>query len=94
MDFSTGRRAVAVLNIAGMDDEAEEHADGIDEDMALAAHDLLSGVIAANPACFRCFHRLAIDHARTRLGLAPLEFARLHGQMEADRLHSLLSRHC
>ena len=34
--FQHGRSAVAVLNIAGMDDEAEEHAGGIDDNMALA----------------------------------------------------------
>lgn len=35
--FQHGRRAVAILNVAGMNDEAEEHAGGIDDDMALAA---------------------------------------------------------
>ncbi len=48
--FQHGRRAVAVLGIGCMDDETEEHAGGIDDSMALATFDLLSSVIAANPA--------------------------------------------
>lgn len=84
--FQHGRSAVAVLNIGGRDDEAEEHAGGIDDDMGFAAHGLLSGVIAANAACLSGLHRLAVDDARARLGLAPLAFAHSHGQMEPDRL--------
>ncbi len=36
--------------------------------------------------CSRGFHRLAVDHACTRLSFAPLALARLHGQVEPDRL--------
>jgi hypothetical protein len=41
-----GGGPIAVLNIGGMDDDAQEEAEGIDEDMALAALDLLARVEA------------------------------------------------
>lgn len=39
-------RAVAVLNVGGMDDEPDQQAERVDDDMALAAHDLLAGIKA------------------------------------------------
>ena len=41
--------AVGVLNISGVDDDAEQEARGIDTDMAFAALDLLGGIVAARP---------------------------------------------
>ena len=39
--------AVGVLDIGGMDEDTEQEAGGIDPDMALAALDLLGGIVAA-----------------------------------------------
>ncbi len=64
------RRSVAVLNIGCMNDRPEEQAGGIANGRAFAALDLLAGIIAANPAGLRSFHRLTVDLARARLGLA------------------------
>jgi hypothetical protein len=41
--------AVGVLDIGGMDENTEQKAGGIDPDMALAALDLLGGIVAARP---------------------------------------------
>ena len=41
--------AVGVLDIGGMDKDTEQEAGGIDPDMALAALDLLGGIITARP---------------------------------------------
>jgi hypothetical protein len=41
--------AVGVLDIGGMDKDTEQEARGIDPDMALAALDLLGGIVAARP---------------------------------------------
>src|SRR3546814_3374354 len=59
------RRAVAVLNVGGMDHRMYQIALGVGEDVALAALDLLARVIAARAATFSRFHALAIDHAGT-----------------------------
>ena len=45
-----------------MDHGHEQEAEGVDQDVALAAHHLLGGVIAPLPAAFRGLHRLAVDH--------------------------------
>ena len=79
-------RAVAVLNPGGMDDRRDQQPHGIGEDMSLAALDLLAGVVAARPAGFRRFHRLAVDHARRRARLAPGRLARRHQQVLVDPL--------
>jgi hypothetical protein len=41
--------AVSILNISGVDDDTEQETRGIDPDMALAAFDLLGGIVAARP---------------------------------------------
>lgn len=46
---------VAVLNIGRMDQDEDQKAAGVGEDMALSAFDLLTCVIAANSATFRRF---------------------------------------
>jgi len=38
--------AIAILNVGGMHDDAQEQAERVDEDMPLAAGDLLARVIA------------------------------------------------
>ena len=69
------RRAVAVLNVGGVDHGEQQQAKGVGDDVALAAPDLFPGVIARNTATFRGFHALAVDHTRCRAGLAALQFA-------------------
>jgi len=81
-----GGRAIAILDIGGVDGQPDQQPDGVDDDMALAPLDLLAGIIAANPARLRRFHGLAVDHAGARAGLTTLQFARRHGEMKADRL--------
>ena len=39
-------RAVAILNVGGVDDDAQQKAERVDEDMALAAGDFLARIIA------------------------------------------------
>ena len=56
--------------------------------MALAAQHFLPGVIASNAAAFRGFHRLAVDDARRRAGLAAFQLADLHHLMKADRVQA------
>src|SRR3546814_3594140 len=68
------RRAVAVLNVGGMDHRMYQIALGVGEDVALAALDLLARVIAARAATFSRFHALAIDHAGTGRSFATSRF--------------------
>ena len=53
--FQHCRSAVAVLNVGCVHHQSEEHSGGVDGGVMLATVDLLSGVIAANPACLRGF---------------------------------------
>jgi len=39
--------AIGVLNISGVNNDTEQKAGGVDPDMALAALDLLGGIVAA-----------------------------------------------
>ncbi len=56
-------RAVAVLDIGAMDDQCDQKAQGVGDDMALAALDLLAGVKATDSAAFGGLDRLAVDRA-------------------------------
>jgi hypothetical protein len=58
---------------------------GVDRDMALAADDLLAGVIAARLA-MRRFDRLAVDHRSRRACFATLPFPIEHEFDVMDRL--------
>ena len=40
------RRAVAVLHVGGVDDDVDQEAERVDEDVALAARDLLARIVA------------------------------------------------
>lgn len=57
--FQDGRRAVAVLDVGGVNDDADQQAQRVDDDVPLAALDLLAGVEATNSAAFGGLHRLA-----------------------------------
>jgi len=77
--------AVAVLDIGGMDDGADQKAFGVGEDMALPARDLLARVKAPDSAAFRGLHRLAVDDAGAWGSLPPDLLARRHQQRVVDR---------
>ena len=47
----TSPRAVAILNIGGMDDDVQQEAERVDEDMALAARDLLARIKPLRVEC-------------------------------------------
>lgn len=70
MDAGAGR-AVPVLNAGGTGDRAEPVPFGTGDDMALAALDLLTSVIAARSAAFRGFHAPAVDDTRRWFGCTP-----------------------
>ena len=55
---------VAVLDVGGVDQDEHQKAAGVGEDMALAALDLLAGIITTNSAAFGGFNTLAVDHPR------------------------------
>ena len=60
---------VAVLDAGGMNDAAQQQAQRVDQDVALAAVDLLAGIVAARAAAFAGPDRLAVDDAGGRLRL-------------------------
>lgn len=76
---------VAVLNVGGVDEDEDQKAAGIGDDMPLAPLDLLACVVAPNPAGFCGFDRLTVDHTRTWAGLAPHLLAGGHHQQLVDR---------
>lgn len=71
---------VAVMNVGGMHLRSNQMACRVGDDMALAPFDLLAGVLSVRAAAFHGFHRLAVDHADRRTGLATRAFAREHHQ--------------
>ena len=54
----------------------DRQAERINGDMALAALDFLGGIEAARPASLRRLDRLAVDHNRSRGGIAGLSASR------------------
>ena len=77
---------VAVLDVGGVDQDEHQKAAGVGEDMALAALDLLAGIITTNSAAFGGFDTLAVDHPGAGVRLAPLDLAQVHHQRGVDRL--------
>ena len=59
-------QAIAILDVGGMGDQVQRQADCVGDQMALSTVDLISRIVAAQPAGFRGFDALAIDHARRR----------------------------
>src|ERR1700678_2796997 len=84
------RSAVAILDVGGMDDDADEMALRVGDDVPLATHDLLAGVESARTAAFTGFRGLAVDHAGCRAGLAAILLSRRHDQGVIDRLPTSL----
>lgn len=82
--FQDGGRSVAVLNVGGMDDQPDHEAERIDDDMPLAAHDLLARVKATYSTAFGGLDRLAVDDAGTGAGLFAFALACHHHQFIVD----------
>ncbi len=78
-------RAIAILDIGGMDEDEDQKSAGVGEYVPLAALDLLAHVVAGNAAAFRRFDRLAVDHARRSARLPTNLMARCHHQKMVDR---------
>jgi hypothetical protein len=57
---------IAILNVGLMHDQPDQIALRVGDDVALAALDLLSCVIAPRAAALRGFHRLAVNHSCRR----------------------------
>ncbi len=82
--FQEAGRPITVLNVRAMHHQADHQPQRVDNDVALAPRDLLAGVIARNPAAFRGFHALTVDHASRRRGLPTFQLARLHHKTMVD----------
>lgn len=63
--------AVPILDIGAVDDEPDQEAERVGQDVPLAALDLLAGVEAADAAAFGGLDALAVDYAGARAGLRP-----------------------
>lgn len=77
-------RAVPVLDVGTVNDQADHQPERVGDDVALAAFDLLAGVVSANSAALHGLDALAVDHARRRARFAALQFAGSHNQMLVD----------
>ena len=62
---------------------------GVDEHMALAAVDLLAGIIAARSTGLRRLHALAVDDSRRGTGLPPNPFTIGHDERVVDLLEQM-----
>ena len=80
------RQPIAILDVGGVDDDHQQQAQGVDQNVALAAVDLLAGVIASGPAGFGGPHALAVDDASGRRGLPAGLLARRHDQLGVQYL--------
>ena len=67
-----------------MNHEADHQPERVDNDMALAALDLLARIIASDAAAFRGFDALAVDHTRRWRSLAPIQFPCVHNKVMVD----------
>ena len=79
-------RTVTVLDISGMAKHEQHQTERIGDDVALAALDLLAGVVARNPAAFGGLDTLAVYDTGRGRGLAPLQFARSPDKQMVDGL--------
>src|ERR1700733_9133061 len=83
---------IAILNIGGMDLQPHQVPECVDNDVALAALDLLASIIASGTAALRRLDRLAIDHASVWAGFAPHLLARGHDQHVVDLSQPAIAR--
>jgi len=63
---ATRAGGITVLDIGRVRLKAQTAPVGIEQGMALAAFDLLAGIIAPWPAAFSGFDAMAVDHAGKR----------------------------
>jgi hypothetical protein len=77
---------VPILDIGAVDDEPDQTAECVRQDVSLAALDLLASVEAPDAAAFGGLDALAVDDASGRTGLPAFQFARRGDEMVADRL--------
>ncbi len=82
--FQDSGWAVTVPDVGGMDDHTDHQTQRIDDDMALAAHDLLARIKAPYSSTFGGLDRLAIDDASAGKGLAAFPFSIRQDQNVAD----------
>lgn len=78
------RRPVAILDRSAVDDEADQQAKRVDDDVPLAAVDLLARVEAPGAATFGGLHGLAVDDAGRRTCLPSLLLPGRHDEGVVD----------
>lgn len=78
--FQNDGRTVAVLDVGGVNDDTDQQAQRVEDDVPLAAQDFLAGIKATNAAAFRGFHALPVDDAGGRARLSAFPFVRRHDQ--------------
>ena len=79
-------RAIAVLDVGGVNENEDQKSAGVGEDMTLAPPDFLARVMAPNPAALGGFDALAVDHTGRWRCFAALDLAQVHHQHGVDRL--------
>src|SRR5258708_35639564 len=84
--FDNERGAVAVLNISRVNLGAEQEANRIGDDMALAPPDLFAGVIPAGAAALGGLGGLTVDNPSRGAGFANRGLARFPQQFEVGHL--------
>ena len=92
------QRAVAVLNIGGVDHGMNKVSAGVRPEMALATFDLFARILAANAAAFSGFDALTVDHTRActpalDLAARPSASPRIMSRSLLIACHKPLSRH-
>ena len=69
-----------------MDDQSDHEAEGVGDDVALAAFHFLPRVKSADAAAFRGLYALAVDDARRWAGFPALQIAGGSNKMMIDRV--------
>ena len=85
-------RAITVLNTGRVNPRCYQMAAGVGYDMALAALDPFSRIIARAPAVFTGFDALAVDYTCCRLAFPALCFTRKCNQFPVDFRKQVLGR--
>jgi hypothetical protein len=80
------RSPVAVLQVCGMNFDAEQQVSGVGDQMTFVAFDLLCRTEAARATGLSGPDRLTVDNARRRAGLSTRRVAGLQQQFEIDPL--------
>src|SRR5439155_10293005 len=77
-------RAVAILDVGGVQLGANQMTAGIGNDVTLAPIDLLARIISPRTSAFRGLDRLTVDHPCRRAGFAALPLPSMLDQQEVD----------